>query len=198
MDKYSRFLPLIISSVLIFAAIIGSYQTVWPLYEGNKTLQEELADAEAAYTKAEKDYNERKQKAERMNTQRTEVVKKIYAPAESDLDKDSLFFNLYTDVIDIAKQNGIKIRSIDYNYYPATDNFVALGGKDNYFVCDLDMKLISNYTQLRNFVETLFQYPFYVKFNKLVVEPYKLDKKVLMTDFSLRLYARTDIEKPGL
>ena len=55
MDKYSRFLPLIISSVLIFAAIIGSYQTVWPLYEGNKTLQEELADAEAAYTKAEKD-----------------------------------------------------------------------------------------------------------------------------------------------
>lgn len=196
MDKYSRFLPLIISGVLLLATVIGSVQRLVPMYEENVVLQDDLYTVEANYQKAIKDRDKKKEKAELMKTSRVEAAKKIYAPSESDLDKDSLFFTLYTDVIDLAKQNGMKIRSIDYNYYPSTDVFVSEGGKDNYFVCDLDMKLISNYTQLRNFIETLFQYPFYVKFNKLVINPYKSDKRVLMTDFSLRLYSRTDMEKP--
>lgn len=196
MDNYQKFIPLLIAVGIVIAAGFGSYNAVMPMIDKKVSLEADYEKVQADLKKAEASLANINKKLQQMKSSSVETTKKIYYPTEADLDKESLFFTLYTDVIDVAKQNNIKIRSIDYKYYPENDPFVTDGGKENYFVCDLDMKLISNYKELRNFVEALFQYPSYIKFNNLTVVPYKTDKRVLLSEFSIRLYAHTDIEKP--
>ena len=196
MENYQKYIPLLIAAGVIGAVAFGSYSTLTPLVEKKNSMEASYEKIQSDLKKAETSLININKKLQQMKTTSVETSKKIYYPTEADLDKESLFFTLYTDIIDVAKQNNIKIRSIDYNYYPKNDPFVTEGGRENYFVCDLDMKLVSNYKELRNFVEALFQYPYYVKFNNLSVQPYKTDKKILLSDFSIRLYAHTDIEKP--
>lgn len=196
MEKYQKYLPAIIAAALVAGALFGSYNTVFPLIQKKNEISEQYESVQAKLKDAESRLVVVNEKLKQLKNSAVDNSKKIYYPTEADVDKESLFFTLYTDMIDLAKQNNIKIRSIDYKYYPSDDTFVTQGGKENYFVCDLDMKLISNYRDLRNFVEALFQYSYYVKLNKINIEPHKTDKRILLSDFTIRLYAHTDIEKP--
>ena len=196
MENYQKYLPAMIVALIIGGTLFGSYNTIVPLYDKKTQIVDEYDSVQAKLNKAEESLAVVNQKLKLLKNVSAETSKKIYYPTEADIDNESLFFTLYTDVIDIAKQNNIKIRSIDYKYYPENDKFVTEGGKENYFVCDLDMKLVSNYRELRNFMETLFQYAYYLKFNSINIEPYSTDKRILLTDFSIRLYSHTDIEKP--
>lgn len=182
--------------IAILASLAYTYNIVVPLNEEVNSLKAELLDKEQEYSRLNSKLVEMQNRLNQMTNTSSDVPKKLFFPLESDFDNESLFFTLYSDVIDLAKQSNIKIRSIDYKYNPANDPFVSKGGKDNYFVCDLEMKLISNYKDLRNFVELLYQYPHYIKFMKLTVSPYKTDKRILLSDFTIRLYSHTDVEKP--
>ena len=98
--------------------------------------------------------------------------KKIYSPVESDLGNDTLFFTLYNDLIEMIHANSVKIKSIDYSYNPASDKFVEFG-KDVYFVCDVDMELVSNYVNLGKLIQDIYQYPYYIKINEMDIKPYE-------------------------
>lgn len=196
MEKYQKYLPTAIVAALIAIALFMSYSTISPLITKKIEVTEQYEAVQAKLKDAEEKLAVVNEKLKQLKETSIDNSKKIYYPTEADIDKESLFFTLYTDMIDIAKQNNIKIRSIDYKYYPSDDPFVSQGGKENYFVCDLDMKLISNYRDLRNFLEALFQYSYYLKFNKISIVPHQTDKRILLSDFSVRLYAHTDIEKP--
>ena len=80
------------------------------------------------------------------------------------------------------------------NHSPDYDNFVKFG-KDIYFVCDVNMELVSNYVNLGKLIQDIYQYPYYIKINELDVKPYDKDKKILLTSLSLRLYAQTAPEE---
>ncbi len=86
--------------------------------------------------------------------------------------------------------NSVKIKSIDYSYNPASDKFVEFG-KDVYFVCDVDMELVSNYVNLGKLIQDIYQYPYYIKINEMDIKPYEKDKTILITNIGLRLYAHT-------
>ncbi len=196
MEKYQKYIPSAIAVALVLGAVLVSFNTIGPLITQRTELTEQYESTQAKLKDAEAKLAVVNDKLKQLKNTSVDNVKKVYYPTEADIDKDSLFFTLYTDMIDIAKQNNIKIRSIDYKYYPKSDPFVSRGGTENYFVCDLDMKLISNYRNLRSFLEALYQYSYYIKFNKISIVPYQTDKRVLLSDFSIRLYAHTDIEKP--
>ena len=87
--------------------------------------------------------------------------------------------------------NKIKIKTINYDYNPESDTFVKDGGKDKYFVCDVNMEVISNYVNLGKFIQDIYQYPYYVRINEIDIKPYQKDKKVLISNIGLRLYAHT-------
>ena len=115
--------------------------------------------------------------------------KKIYSPVESNLGDDTLFFTLYSDLIEMIHSNSIKIDSIEYTYNPDGDEFVKQNG--TYFVCDVNLKLVSNYINLGKLIQDIYQYPYYIKINYIDVFPYPKDKKILLTSMSIRLYAHT-------
>ncbi|MBR2430224.1 hypothetical protein IKB17_02020 [bacterium] len=191
MDKYKKY-----SGVLIFAFAIGVlFYFVWNLLSSNIST---YSNSISKLNKAERTLEELKQKEltiqnklKRLQEANVSVQKKIFSPSESDLGNDSLFFTLYTDIIEMLKMNSVKIKSIDYVYNPANDKFVTDGG-DGFFVCDLNMKLISNFADLGKLIQNIYQYPYYIKINGLQVVPYKKDRKILLTNLSIRLYTHSE------
>ena len=104
---------------------------------------------------------------------------------------DTLFFTLYNDTLELIHSNSVKIKTIDYTYNPKDDPFV-LSGRNDYFVSDVKMELVSNYINLGKLIQEIYQYPYFIKIVEIDIKPYEKDKKILLTHMTLRLYAHTD------
>ncbi len=190
MEKYKRYYGLVIFIVAIVLLLGVAYLLVGPKYQEVKSLDSEIETLTASLDqkKVLRDNVEKKKK--KLKDSLINSQKRIYSPIDSGLENDTLFFTLYNDVIEMLHANSVKIKSIDYTYNPTSDIFVQLG-KDVYFVCDVNMQIVSNYVNLGKFVQDLYQYPYYIRINNIDTKPYQKDKKILISDISLRLYAHT-------
>ena len=158
-------------------------------------LNDELEKKETIYnTKLAEKHNVERKLAQ-IKTANSTIQKKIYSPVDSDLGNDTLFFTLYNDVIEMIHANSIKIKSMEYSYNPESDVFVKFS-KDMYFVCETNLELVSNYTNLGKFIQDLIQYPYYIRIKSIDIKPYAKDKKILISNVKLRLYAHTMPEEP--
>jgi len=190
MEKYKRYYGVFTFLVIIAIAGFVAYNLVFPPYQNLQDLNSQIEQKELDYNKkAEQKRNVEAQLAKIKNS----IVnsgKKVYSPVDSDLGNDTLFFTLYKDVIEMVHANSIRIKSMEYSYNPENDSFVKFG-KDIYFVCEINMELISNYTNLGKLIQDIVQYPYYIKIENVQVKPYAKDKKILISNVSLRLYAHT-------
>ena len=190
MDKYSRYLGVIIFVVMVAAASGFSAKTLTPTWNDMQTLNANLAQKEQEYNSKLEQKKNVERKLAQIRTSAESVQKKIYAPVDSDLGNDTLFFTLYNDVIEMIHSNSIKIKSMKYNYNPEGDPFVKFS-QSAYFVSEIDMELVSNYTNLGKFIQDVVQYPYYIKIDSIDVKPYVKDKKILISNVKLVLYAHT-------
>ena len=190
MDKYKRYYGVMAfvaaSAILMTIAINIIIPKVQEMNELKLTIEQKEGELKQLNDKTRVVQNKIKKIKNSIMTSQ----KKIYSPIESDLGNDTLFFTLYNDIIEMLHANSIKIKSIDYTYNPETDAFVKFG-KDIYFVCDVDMEVVSNYINLGKLIQDLYQYPYYIKINNIEVTPYQRDKTILISTLSLRLYAHT-------
>jgi Tfp pilus assembly protein PilO len=190
MDKYKRYYGLI-AFVVAFALLCGGiYFLIMPKADEVKQLDSELQGltSKLQQKKSARDTVIRKKK--KLKDSLFNSQKKIYSPVDTGLENDTLFFTLYNDVIEMLHSNSVKIKTMDYTYNPASDAFVQFG-KDVYFVCDINMELVSNYINLGKLIQDIYQYPYYIRINELEVRPYSKDKKILLSTLNLRLYAHT-------
>lgn len=153
-------------------------------------LNDELEKKEKTYNTKLTEKRNVERKLAQIKTSNATVQKKIYSPVDSDLGNDTLFFTMYNDVIEMIHANSIKIKSMEYSYNPESDVFVKFS-KDMYFVCETNLELVSNYTNLGKFIQDLIQYPYYIRIKSIDVKPYAKDKKILISNVKLRLYAHT-------
>lgn len=191
MDKYKRYYGVIVFCVAIILLILGFVQLISPKVTELNDLKASIEQKQGQVSELENKLNIVKQKIKKIKNSIISSQKKIYSPIESDLGNETLFFTLYNDVIEMVHSNSVKIKAIDYTYNPETDAFVKFG-KDIYFVCDVNMELVSNYVNLGKLIQDLYQYPYYIKINEIEVKPYQKDKKILITNLSLRMYAHTE------
>lgn len=194
MDKYSRYYGVIGFCAIVAILIFGTYSLIAPKVKTMNDQKSTIEQKEGELTKKKNDLAVVQKKIKQIKDSIVTSQKKIYSPVESDLGNDTLFFTLYSDVIEMVHSNSVKIKAIDYVYNPEADNFVKFG-KDIYFVCDVNMELVSNYVNLGKLIQDIYQYPYYIKINELDVKPYDKDKKILLTSLSLRLYAHTAPEE---
>ena len=190
MEKYKKYYGVIAFLVIVLILLLGAYKIIAPKIE-------EMNNQKSTIEAKQKELSDKKQKLEivkkKIKRIRESIVtsqKKKYSPVESDLGNDTLFFTLYSDLIEMVHSNSVKIKAIDYVYNPESDKFVEFG-KDVYFVCDVNMELVSNYVNLGKLIQDIYQYPYYIRINELDIKPYEKDKKILLTSLSLRLYAHT-------
>lgn len=194
MDRYRRFYGIAAFFAGIALLIFVAVQVISPMIT---QLQEKNAQVESKENKS-RELNSKlrivESKIKKIQDSVAGAQKKVYSPIESDLGSDTLFFTLYNDLIEMIHANSVKIKAVDYSHNPETDKFVQFG-KDAYFVCDVNLELVSNYVNLGKLIQEIYQYPYYIKINKLVVKPYEKDKKILISQLSLRLYAHTEPEE---
>ena len=194
MDKYKRYYGLIIFLITAFVFIYGGYSFVKPKLNELSSINSQLEQKNSTLQKKKNEKSIVENKIKKIRDSVAGSQKKLYAPTESDLGNDSLFFTLYNDMIEMIHSNAVKIKSINYTYNPVDDAFVKFG-KDVYFVSDVNLELVSNYTNLGKLIENIYQYPYFMKIMQLDVKPYAKDKKVLVTNLTLRLYARTEAQE---
>ena len=191
MDQYKKYYGVITFLAIIAITLYASYSVVFPKYTEKNDVITKLESKKKELESKSREKTVVENKIKKIKDSIVSSQKRVYAPTESDLGNDTLFFNLYNDIIDMLHANSIRIKSIKYTYNPADDEFVKFG-KDAYFVCDINLDLISNYVNLGKLIQDIYQYPYYIKINSLEVTPYPKDKKVLTTKLSLRLYANTE------
>ena len=191
MDKYKRFYGLIAFIVAVVILGYGAFKMISPKITELSSVKGQVQTKQKELEKKQADLKIVQQKIKKIKDSITGSQKKIYSPVETDLGNDTLFFTLYNDIIEMVHANTIKIKSINYQYNPESDAFVKFG-KDVYFVCDVNMELVSNYVNLGKLIQDIYQYPYYIRINEIEVSPYERDKKILLSTLSLRLYAHTE------
>ena len=192
MNNMKRYFGLIGFIIVLFLCIAISYATIAPKMSDFETLKNKKDTKEKELKRTNEEAENVRKKIEEVKDANVDVQKKLYLPVESDLGNDTLFFTLYSDFIEMIHANSIKIKAIDYKYNPEDDPFVT-SGKD-YFVFDVNVELVSNYTNLGKLIQDIYQYPYFLKINSLIVKPYNKDKKILISNLSVRLYAHTESE----
>lgn len=191
MEKYKKYYGIMIFVAVIVLLTTAAYKFVMPSFLKISDLSSDLQKKESLYEKKKKELQIVNDKIKRIQNSISASQKKIYSPLETDLGSDSLFFTLYNDLIEMVHSNSVKIKSIKYEYNPESDPFVSFG-KHIYFVCDVEMELVSNYVNLGKLIQDIYQYPYYIKINNLSVIPYSKDKRVLLSVLKLRMYAHTE------
>lgn len=191
MEKYKKYYGVIGFCVALVLLIFLVVKVISPQVAELNSLKNDIEQKQTQVNSLQGKLDIVKQKIKKIKNSISSSQKKIYSPVETDLGNETLFFTLYNDVIEMVHANSVKIKAIDYTYNPEADAFVKFG-KDIYFVCDVNMELVSNYVNLGKLIQDLYQYPYYIKINELEVKPYQKDKKILITNLSLRLYAHTE------
>ena len=190
MEKYRKYYGIAIFSVACAVLLFVAYHIIAPRVTELNKLNKSITTKESELKSLQSDLEIVQTKIKKIKNSIISSQKKIYSPIESDLGNETIFFTLYNDLIEMVHSNSVKIKSIDYSYNPETDSFVKFG-KDIYFVCDVNLELVSNYVNLGKLIQDIYQYPYYIRINSIDIKPYEKDKKVLLTSLSLRMYAHT-------
>lgn len=118
------------------------------------------------------------------------IAKTIFQPRTLSLDNESGYSILFNDIFEMAKTNNIKTYSIQYEYNPADDAFVA--AQKGYSVCLLKMKIIGSYRDFENFLTDMYKYPYLISISSYDIVPYYKDKNVLLIKLGVKVYMQGD------
>jgi len=114
--------------------------------------------------------------------------KPFFKPLESGSDPDVVLAGEFNEILSLVVANKIKTRSVKYDYEPKGDAFFR-SAASRYSVCRLDMVMIANYTDFKNFLKDLYKHEHYLDITKIEIQPYSKDKSILIVNFQLTLYA---------
>ncbi len=159
----------------------------------------DLSEAKSGYSDALKDYSEKEQQLKTLKeadaamttaaTSTEGIDKELFKPLESGVDSESIIAAEFNEILALMTSNQIKTRSVKYDYAPKDDNFYK-SGSDKFSVCKLDMEMIANYTNFKNFMKELYKHDHYLDIAKVEIIPYKKNKNILLINFQLKLYAQ--------
>ena len=151
-----------------------------------KTQSVEQIKTQVADLKSKKEMHEKESK---VNT------KPVFKNELEVTDKMSSFGVMFEDVIQSAKYNGLKLRSISYDNAPAEDA-VYKNVLSEYNACGIKMKLVGNYSQFRSYFQDIYNYPYLINLDKISIKPYEKNKKILIADVVVTIYStKNDAQK---
>lgn len=180
---------IVLVAVALFKQIQPKFLSTIDLFNQVKT-QTEVSDSISRQLSIAKEKAERKKKLRMLD----DMTKKIYQPNGAATDSESTFALLLDDIIEISRKNHIKTHSIRQILDPEEDVFIK-GDKAHYSACKLEMKIISDYTDFKEYISDLYKYPYLVNINDIEIYPYEKNKRILLVNFSLTLYAEKSSEE---
>ncbi|UKI42223.1 MAG: hypothetical protein L6V95_04460 [Candidatus Melainabacteria bacterium] len=71
-----------------------------------------------------------------------------------------------------------------------TDDVIITNDPNSFNACGVKLSLIGSYLEFQKFLNELFTYPYLVNMNTIDISPYQRDKRVLIIDVTLHMYAK--------
>ncbi|MBD5401795.1 hypothetical protein HDR58_03195 [bacterium] len=187
--------PFLIPILLLIVTLVGagllapqivtnvqSYMDAKSEYENKTGLIQEKQNKLEAYKRKEAE-EKAKEEANKKSG------KPFYKPIESGMDTEAVIAGEFAEILQLVRANQIKVRAIKYDYDPADDNFVQ-GAKEKYNVARLNMEMIGNYSNYDNFLKEMYKHEHFLDLQSVEIVPYKKNKKVLLINFKVKLYAQ--------
>ena len=173
--------------LIVLCAAVGIYFIV-PKADAAIKAYQEVQTKTIELDKIKKDIEDLKNKKVAYEKEEKVSTKPVYKSEIATLDMMSSFGVMFEDVIQSAKYNGLKLRSIEYNMNPAYDVVQKNIGSE-YNVCAVQMQLIGNYMQFRSYFQDIYNYPYLINLDKISIVPYADNKRILIADVTVILYS---------
>ena len=187
-QKYKESL-MYLAGIIVVAVFL--FQKIQPEFTRTIDLYKQVGQQKDVAAGISKQLSVAKEKVERKKKMRLldDMTKKVYSPAEGvSLDADSAFSVLLDDIIEISRKNHIKTHSIQSTLNPSEDVFVK-GDKEHFSAYQLDMKIVSDYSDFEGFIRDLYAYNYLININNIEIYPYQKNKRILLINLTLTLYS---------
>lgn len=188
LQKYKESL-MYLAGIIVVAVFL--FQKIQPEFTRTIDLYKQVGQQKDVAAGISKQLSVAKEKVERKKKMRLldDMTKKVYSPAEGvSLDTDSAFSVLLDDIIEISRKNHIKTHSIQSTLNPSEDVFVK-GDKEHFSAYQLDMKIVSDYSDFEGFIRDLYAYNYLININNIEIYPYQKNKRILLINLTLTLYS---------
>ena len=177
-------IPVVLLVLLIGGGGYGIFLTFTNIsnYSNNSKQVQELTDK-----KQNLEAQLQQQKVEEANPN----VKKIYQLEGTKFGPEASFAPLFDNVITVAKESGVRIRSVEYNLKPEKDPIFAakIAG---YNVCELETTIVGKYSELQTFLKTLLSEKYLINLAQIEIVSWQRDKSVLIANLKIRFYTKTN------
>ncbi len=187
--NFNKLVPYcIVAAILAFVIIIflicktkiGEYNDI----KGKSirsSLEKQKLEAESKQIEAER----------QAETMKLKAIKPIY---ETELNTNTenlgVFGKMFDEIIKKVQQNGLLIRSIEYNMHPETDPVYA-EASDIYNVCNLKFFLVGSYSQLQNFLTDINRnFSYLVYLSEVSVTAFPSNTDYLIINLTIALYSK--------
>lgn len=188
LQKYKESL-MYLAGIIVVAVFL--FQKIQPEFTRTIDLYKQVGQQKEVAAGISKQLSVAKEKVERKKKMRLldDMTKKVYSPAEGvSLDADSAFSVLLDDIIEISRKNHIKTHSIQSTLNPSEDVLVK-GDKEHFSAYQLDMKIVSDYSDFEGFIRDLYAYNYLININNIEIYPYQKNKRILLINLTLTLYS---------
>ena len=172
----------LIVCILMLIKTIPSIQSYFSLGSSYKAQVELLKDTERKLDNV-------KENIKRDKGNETQISKVFFKPIGSGLNSEDAISEEFSEILQVMRDNKVKARSIQYDYDPADDNFVKNAG-NKYHVCRITASMVANYSNFEGFLRDLFKHEHFLEISKMEIVPYEKDKRILLIDLQIKLYAQ--------
>ena len=158
-----QLIPLIVVAIGAVVLLAGSIYSIYSLSINADNYNKKTQKYESL--KSEKANLEKKlqeQKKEEQNPKN----KKIFNVDGLKFGVDASFAPLFDNMLNVAKNSGIRIRTVNYNYTPEKDPIFA-AKLNGYNVCELDMTIVGKYSQIQTFLKTMLSEQYLINFAQI-------------------------------
>lgn len=195
MEKYNIYFKKFQVAILIFAGAVFAigfliYKTV-PEVQKIIDIQEQQKTQSASLADAERKLADLRADSERRKVENENLPKLFFRPVNMGLDTEAAISEEFGEILQLIRENKIKTRSIVYEYDPKDDNFVK-NVPEKYQVCRITAEMIANYSDFENFLRDLYKHEHYLEISKIEIKPYEKNKRILLINLQLKLYAQRD------
>lgn len=172
--------------LVVCVALAGYF--VYPQATNAINLYQEVQSKTQTVENLKNQIQDLKRKKEASDQKSKTAAKPVFKNELEVTDQMSSFGVMFEDVIQAAKYNGLKLRSISYDTAPTHDE-VFREVADAYNACGINMQLIGSYAQFRSYFQDIYNYPYLINLDKISIKPYEKNKRILIADVVVTLYS---------
>lgn len=188
MKKFQIALGIFVLSLIVFIFLV---MKVVPEAQKISQIQNDYKTQSSALADSERKLQDLKDAARRKEAENENIQKIFFKPISEGLDTEAAISDEFGEILQIVRENKIKMRSVKYDYDPQDDNFVKNAG-NRYQVCRVTAEMIASYSNFANFLRELYKHEHFLEISKIEIAPYEKNKRILLISLQIKLYAQRD------